>query len=478
MRFASRKEMCCAGNDWAAGEPMENLGWKIGDWKAEYKTGLRKLSGEEEELVAAVIRRIREKTGKTAKDGAEAIDEEGLLLAKGVLLKECEEQGIMIDDEQQEYLCRTIHLQTFGSGFLQPLLIDPQLEEIALIGLGQPVYVFVRGKGWKKTDIAVTNADYFVALVNRLGRGLGRRLTAQQPRMNAVLEDGSRLHASMPPISPCELTIRKFSEQPLSPFDLLLLGTYDAKMLSLLSLCLQADLPVLVSGNTASGKTTTLNALLCFVPASERLLLIEETPELRLPHPHQIRLLPFEEGGIGMAELVRDSLRMRPDRVVVGEVRTPPEVRALVESALSGQAKGCYATFHAQTARDALLRMRAMGCLEADLEGFEVFIVQRRTSVYNARKRELTEARKVTEIAVGNPADVMRPTAAYDGRKYLPGGLLPLLGKIAQGTGMSAREVAGEMESRGRFFAKARKKSGFESAFSEIQKHLFGGAQG
>ena len=456
---------------------MENLGWKLGDWRAGYKTGLRKLSAEEEELTLSVATRIREKAGKHAKGDIETMEDAGLQLAKDFLLKECEEQGISIDDEQQEYLCRTIYLQTFGSGFLQPLLSDPNLEEIALIGIGLPVYVFVRGRGWKKTDVAVTNADYFVALVNRLGRGLGRRLTAQQPRMNAVLDDGSRLHASMPPISQCELTIRKFSEQPLSPFDLLERGTYDSTMLSLLSLCLQADLPVLVAGNTASGKTTTLNALLCFVPASERLLLIEETPELRLPHPHQIRLLPFEEGSIGMEELVRDSLRMRPDRVVVGEVRIPPEVRAFVESALSGQAKGCYATFHAQSARDALLRMRAMGCLEADLEGIEVFVVQRRISVYSAKKRALTEARKVTEIAVANTADAMCPIAAYDGKKYLPGGMQLLLGKIAQGTSMSEREVTDEMKAREKFFAKARKQHGFESAFSEIQKHLFGGSE-
>jgi len=463
------------------GEFMENLGWKLGDWRVEYKTGLRKLSGEEEELVAAVAARIRgraQKGGGFGEDGADAIDENGLQLVKNFLLKECDEQGISIDGEQQEYLCRTIHLQTFGSGFLQPLLSDPSLEEIALIGIGQPVFVFVRGKGWKKTDVAVTSQDYFVALVNRLGRGLGRRLTAQQPRMNAVLDDGSRLHASMPPISPCELTIRKFSEQPLSPFDLLAYGTYDAKMLSLLSLCLQADLPVLVAGNTASGKTTTLNALLCFVPASERLLLIEETPELRPPHPHQVRLLPFEEGGIGMAELVRDSLRMRPDRVVVGEVRTPPEVCAFVESALSGQAKGCYATFHAQSSRDAMLRMRAMGCLEADLEGIEVFIVQRRISVYNARKRALTETRKVTEISVANAGDVMRPAAVYDGRKYSLGGMRLLLEKIAQGTGMNAREAVGEMKERERFFGKVKKHKTFDGAFAEIQKQFFGGLEG
>jgi Flp pilus assembly CpaF family ATPase len=447
---------------------MESLGWKLGDWKAEYRTRLRRLSAEEAELAAAVALRIRERAQKSEPC-------EGL--ARDFLLEECEEQGISIDPEQEEYLCQSIHLQTFGLGFLQPLLSDESLEEIAVVGLGQPVRVFVRGRGWKRTDVEVTSQDYFVSLVNRLGRGLGRRLTAQQPRMNATLEDGSRLHASMPPVSQCELTIRKFSRQPLSPFDLLSLGTCDARMLSLLSLCMQADLPVLVAGNTASGKTTTLNALLCFVPAEERLLLIEETPELRLPHPHQVRLLPFEEGGIGMAELVRDSLRMRPDRVVVGEVRTPLEVRALVESALSGQAKGCYATFHAQSSRDALLRMRAMGCLEADLEGIGVFVVQRRTSIYSARKRALSEGRKITEIAVANPADTMRPVSVYDGKNYSPAGMRLLAEEIAHGTGMGAREVLGEMKAREGLFAKSMKGRGFAKDFEALQKRLFGGAK-
>jgi hypothetical protein len=119
-----------------------------------------------------------------------------------------------------------------------------------------------------------------------------------------------------------------------------------------------------------------------------------------------------------------------------------------------------------------------MGCLEADLEGMEIFIVQRRISVYSAKKRVLAEARKVTEIAVGNPDDVMRPAGVYDGKKYLPGGLRLLLGKVAQGTGMSAREVAGEMKAREKFFGMQRMQRGFEDAFSEIQAHLFGGVEG
>lgn len=446
------------------------LGWKLGDWKAGYKVRLPNLSNEEQELVSAVSERFREQTQRREVESrAEAEKIIGKLLAS-----ECEEQGIGIDSDQKDYLSRAAYLQTYGLGFLGELLSDESLEEIAVIGLGSPVYVFVRNSGWKRTNVAIESQDYFVSLVNRLGRGLGRRLTAQQPRLNAVLEGGGRVHASMPPVSSCELTIRKFSREPFTPFDLLSFGTYDARTLAILSLAVQADLPVLFAGNTASGKTSSLNALLAFIPASERVLLIEETPEISIPHPHQLRLIPFEESGIGMVELVRDSLRMRPDRVVVGEVRQQQEARAFVESALSGQAKGCYTTFHAQSARDAALRLRMMGCMEADLEGIEVFIVQRRVSSYDARKRKLGEVRKVTEIAVANPADVMKPLTVFNGSSYSAQATGKLMEKVATGTGMSLTDVKKEIAGREKFLKKNRGTKGFERSFNTIQKFLYG----
>jgi Flp pilus assembly CpaF family ATPase len=449
---------------------MDCLGWKIGGWKPDYRIPLPKLSAEEESLAVSAARRFVERTERRAAESAQQAEKE----ISRALCEECEEQGVKLDPDQEKYVARAAYLQTYGLGFLEELLKDFSLEEIALVGIGQPVYVFVRGSGWKRTNVSVESQDYFLSLANRLGRGLGRRLTAQQPRMNAVLEDGSRLHATMPPLSNCELTIRRFGSEPLSAFDLLSLGTYDARLLSLLSLAIQADLPVLFAGNTASGKTSSMNALLSFVPASERILLIEETPEISIPHPHKVRLIPFGEGGIGMVELVRDSLRMRPDRVVVGEVRGADEARAFVESALSGQAKGCYTTFHAQSSRDALLRMRMMGCLEADLGGIGLFIVQRRVSQYDARKRAVSEARKVTEVAIANRADPLHPIVAYDGMRLLPSPCRLLLEKIAEGTGMGAGEASSEWKRRGKFFGGKRRKAGFEKSFGIIQEFLYG----
>ncbi|MCX6769168.1 MAG: type II/IV secretion system ATPase subunit [Candidatus Micrarchaeota archaeon] len=454
---------------------MASLGWKLGDWKAEYLLPLKKLSAEECEIVSACAKRIADKSRLEEINSKQS----ALEAAKRAVASECDEQGFEVDSEQVEYLSHFVFLQTYGLGFLDCLLSDQTLEEIAMVGIDKPVYVYKRGVGWKKTNAALVSQDYFVSLVNRLGRGLGRRLTSQQPRINAVLEDGARLHASMPPISDCELTIRMFGKHTLSVFDLLSYGTYSAHMLALLSLSMQADLPVLFAGNTASGKTTALNAMLCFLPASERLLLIEETPEISVPHPHQIRLVPFVESGIGMVELVRDSLRMRPDRVVVGEIRSSEEAKAYAESALSGQAKGSYATFHAQSARDAMLRMRMMGCLEPDLEGIGMFVVQRRVSVYNSAGRRISEARKVTEIAVADRNDAMRPVAAYDGKALLQKGVVKLEEKICSGTGMTVKEVRAEAVKREKFFLSEGKKrrAGFEADFAVIQKFLFGGVK-
>ncbi len=454
-------------------EAMVSLGWGLGNWKAEYKVSLPKLSEEEKELVLEAADAFRRETQR--KDVA--TESEAKELAEKLLAQICIEQGLELESDQTKYLAHAAFLQTYGAGFLDELLSDHSLEEIAVIGLDRPVFVYVRGSGWKRTNFSVENQDYFISLVNRLGRNLGRRLTAQQPRLNAVLEDGSRMHASMPPVSGCELTIRKFGREPLSPFDLLSLGTYQAETLAMLSLAIQADLSVVFAGNTASGKTSTLNSLLSFVPSSERIILIEETPEISIPHQHQMRLIPFEEGGISMVELVRDSLRMRPDRVVVGEVRGAEETRAFVESALSGQAKGCYSTFHAQSSRDALLRMRMMGCLEADLEGIDLFVVQRRVSTYDSSKRKVGEARRVTEIAVAAREDVMHPRAVFNGKSFSQLALSVIIEKISSGTGMAVREVKKEMQSREKFLRKARNDSGFEKSFNEIQKFLYGGRE-
>ncbi len=300
-----------------------------------------------------------------------------------------------------------------GFGPLDFLLNDASIEEISVSGAGEPVRVFLRAKGWRDTNVVLESDAYALSLVNKMARGLGRRISHQFPRLNAQLPDGSRLHAAAPPVSShVSLTIRKFSENLLSPADLISFDTLSAPAASLLWLCLYADASVLVAGNTGSGKTTTLNALLGFIPLDERVVVVEETPELRPPQPHAVRLTANPELGIHLTDLVADTLRMRPDRVLVGEVRTPQEAAALFDSLLAGQARGTYATFHAQTALEAVNRLVSLGARREDLSALDLLVVQRRVRVNDKKSgsagaRELRKVTQTAEIGEGGVPQVL-----------------------------------------------------------------------
>jgi Flp pilus assembly CpaF family ATPase len=162
---------------------------------------------------------------------------------------------------------------------------------------------------------------------------------------------------------------------------------------------MRVDANILVCGNTGSGKTTTLNALLHLVPPSERLVIIEETPEIRTLHRHVVRLTAHPPSKIGLGDLVVDSLRMRPDRLMVGEVRSSAEVGAFIDTILAGQGRGSLATFHAQGVREAMLRLVKLGVNELDLGALDLVIVQRRWEKLDNTNLQGTEIRRVTEIS-------------------------------------------------------------------------------
>jgi len=367
------------------------LGWKISGDSPDYRTGIPKLTREEESVILEVSGRFREASKKgefsDRQSAKEALD--------AILLQICRDSGLLMETDQFDYLSKIAFMHIWGYGPLDPLLADDRLEEIAVIGLKKPVYVYKRGEGWLSTDCVFTEQEAFVNLVNKMARPLGRRLTHQTPRLNAVLPDGSRIHASMPPLSQLELTVRKFRANPISVPDLVNFRTFSPEALAFLWLAMKTDTSIIVAGNTASGKTSTLNALFSFVPLDERVLITEETPEINIPHKHKIGLLASPELGIGMCELASDSLRMRPDRVIVGEVRTKDETKALLEAITSGQARGSYATFHAHSADEAIARMRSLGVLETDIASIGLIVVQKRIAGSGKAK----EIRLVTEIS-------------------------------------------------------------------------------
>ncbi len=371
-----------------------NLGWEISKSKPSYDSRLPVLSPDERDFLLVLSARFSDYSRSH-----DVADPEAAREAVGHLLPlALESEGLEIDDEQRQYLTAAALSHLAGFAPLDSMLCDPQVEEIAALGVDKPVYVYVRAKGWAPTNARITSMEHLVHLINKMARPLGRRITSQYPRLNALLSNGSRLHASIPPLSGGEITIRLHSARPWSALDLMSSHSTNAEALAFLWLAFQSDSSVMIVGNTSSGKTTLLNALFSFVPMGERVVLIEETPELRLLHPHRVQLVSSEELSIGMSDLVRDSLRMRPDRVIVGEVRTPPEAQAFAETLLSGQARGSYATFHGQSAAEALRRLRNLGISADDLPSLDFIVLQRRIARYDPKTLKQEELRRMLGI--------------------------------------------------------------------------------
>jgi len=457
------------------------LGWRIMS-QGEYDVGLPVLSKDEEELILATETRFKEAT-RSHRAGSKA---ESDALVGALLETVAKEKGLYLDEHQNDYLKRIAAMHIHGFAFMEPILSDPSIEEVSVIGPGKPVHVYIRKTGWKAVNACFENEKAICDMINRMSRGLGRHITMQNPRLDAMLPDGSRLHASLPPVSLGEITLRRFRDNPFSPRELAENGTISAEALAFLSALMQCDCSLLIAGNTASGKTTTLNALFSFIPGNERVIITEETPELSLPHEHQMRLVANRDMGITLKDLVYDTLRMRPDRMVVGEVRNKDETEALFDVLLAGQARGSYATFHAQSAHEAISRLESFGARRDDLSSIDCIVVQRRMLSYDPVKRANSEVRRVVEIAdVGEMirgnrggGDSGERSGGNDcgncGVLYAPGKRIvhsSLLGRMAASFGLSRKGMIGELRRRERVIMEA--DPDYHGFYRTVQKDFF-----
>ncbi|MBR9680814.1 MAG: type II/IV secretion system ATPase subunit [Candidatus Altiarchaeota archaeon] len=272
--------------------------------------------------------------------------------------------------------------QKLVEGNLGPLsaLIEMDLEEIMVNSIDKRIYVYHRKKGVLETNLMINSAEYFLELSNRMLSFMNRRVNQANPRESAILANGDRLSVFIPPYaSNHSLNIRKYAVSPFTPVDL-----YERDMMSLEDLAFlwmvmeTGQVNVGFVGNTGSGKTTLLNALMRFIPENQRVVLIEEVPEIRPPQEQSVGLVSNKNLQISMRDAIIDSLRMRPDRVVIGEVRSDSEVSALRESCLAGHALGTYFTYHAESADWAYRRLMHQGFPEYDLSIIPLMIVCRR----------------------------------------------------------------------------------------------------
>src|SRR5436190_22876607 len=244
-------------------------------------------------------------------------------------------------------------------GPIDPLLHDETITEVMING---PEQVYIERDGiLYETDVRFDNEDHVKRIIDRIIAPLGRRCDEASPMVDARLPDGSRVNAIIPPLSligPC-LTIRKFSKDPLQIEDLVEFGTISAEFVDFIHACVRGRLNLVISGGTGSGKTTLLNVLSGFIPESERIVTIEDAAELQLKQEHVIRLETRPpniegKGAVRQRQLVINSLRMRPDRIIVGEVRGE-EAFDMLQAMNTGH-EGSLTTVHANTPRDALAR--------------------------------------------------------------------------------------------------------------------------
>jgi pilus assembly protein CpaF len=280
------------------------------------------------------------------------------------------EENIVLSRPERARLFEQIAAEILGLGPLQPLLEDDTISEIMVNG---PKNVYIERKGrLHRVPVTFENNDHVMRIIDRIVAPLGRRIDESSPYVDARLQDGSRVNAVIPPISLVGpvLTIRKFSRNPITIEQLIQFGSITSEAVQFLKACVEARLNILISGGTGSGKTTLLNVMSSFIPNDERILTIENAAELQLRQEHVVTLEsrpPNIEGRgeITIRDLVINSLRMRPERIIVGECRGGETLDML--QAMNTGHDGSMTTAHANTPRDALSRVETM-CLMAGMD--------------------------------------------------------------------------------------------------------------
>jgi pilus assembly protein CpaF len=281
-----------------------------------------------------------------------------------------EDERVPMTTAEQNKIIEEVLDEVLGLGPLEPLLKEPSISDI-LVNAYNKVYIERNGK-LVLTQVRFKDNAHLLHIIEKIVSQVGRRIDEAQPIVDARLPDGSRVNAIIPPLAleGPSLSIRRFGRHVITSDEMIANKTIMPGMLKFLAACVQAKITILISGGTGSGKTTTLNALSRFIPEDERIITIEDTAELQLQQRHVVK---FEtrppnlnkEGGINQRHLVRTALRMRPDRIIVGECRGAEALDML--QAMNTGVEGSMSTVHANTPRDAFSRLEAM-VLMADLE--------------------------------------------------------------------------------------------------------------
>ncbi|WP_407392154.1 CpaF family protein [Methanobrevibacter sp.] len=317
-----------------------------------------------------------------------------------------------ITNEYLDALSRKVLRDIIGYGEIDSLIQDDDLEEIMIIGINKPVFVYHREHGMMKTNLQFNDKQELMDLIDSIARQINRRIDQESPILDGRLIDGSRINATIPPISADgpSLTIRKFKKDPFTIIDLIKSRTISIELAAFFWLCIDGlgvkSANAIISGGTSSGKTTTLNALSAFINPKERIITIEDTLELQIPHEHVIRMETRpanveNKGELTMNDLVKNSLRQRPDRIIVGEVRADEAITLF--TALNTGHSG-FGTLHSNSARETITRLTNAPMLvpKIMLQAIDFIIMQNRIyTPSGVSYRRISEVVEVVGIEEG-----------------------------------------------------------------------------
>lgn len=406
----------------------------------------------------AILAEIRENLVDRAmnSDSNFQVSEDKLLLEIQAFLSTKEKFSREYSKQLSQRLLRDI----IGYGQIDPLIQDDDLEEIMIIGINKPVFVYHRKYGMMKTNIRFSNTSELMELIDSIARQINRRIDQESPILDGRLIDGSRINATIPPVSADgpSLTIRKFKREPLTVIDLIKFKTISIELAAFFWLCFDGlgikSANAIISGGTSSGKTTTLNALCAFINPKERIITIEDTLELQIPHEHIIRMETRpanveNKGELTMNDLVKNSLRQRPDRIIVGEVRAEEAITLF--TALNTGHSG-FGTLHSNSARETITRLTTepMSVPKIMIQAIDFIIMQNR--IYTPSGVSYRRISEVVEV-VGMESDTIQLNKIF---KWNPendciekvGVSSQTLSHIAEVSGNSLRELHDEIENR------------------------------
>ncbi len=382
-------------------------------------------------------------------------------IARKFLMEKIKEIAPELSEGEREYIIQKILSRAYGYGKLQPFIEDDDLEEIMVIGLNKPVYVYHRKFHMCETNITFGEEKELMSIIEKIAMEAGRRIDQQVPLLDARLRDGSRVNATIPPVSldGPTITIRKVKKDPLTIIDLIKFGSVSTDVAAFLWLAVDGlgarPANILVAGGTSSGKTTLLNSLSLFIPLTDRVITIEDTAELQLVVDHWIRLETRPpniegKGEITMDDLVKNTLRMRPDRIIVGEVRGP-EARTFFTALNTGH-DGGMGTLHANSARETITRLMSppMNVPAIMIPALDFIIMQNRFhSRIKGTVRRITEIAEVT--GVENDTIALSKIYEYDAATDTirsTGVPIRFFDTLSKMTGTSVKEIKSDLELR------------------------------